>query len=207
MMTILKRDYYPLPIAASNIGCTADDLIHLAANGRTRLGVLFHADLFTDEEVSLAVDAPEGNVMDVRGFAYLERRCMEEFEQVGNCIFNAVEMLDGKRVFIAGTRGRASRPEDVYMHASDIRALLEGEGIEKPLSATDRAHVSDRLAKTNQAAAKFWANADRADRGTHPENAIVSAWLVERGFSKTLADSAATIIRPEWAPTGRKPEQ
>ncbi len=71
----------------------------------------------------------------------------------------------------------------------------------------DRAHVSDKLAKMNQAAAKFWANAARDDRGTHPDNATVAAWLVQQGFSSTLAKKAATIIRPEWAPTGRKPEE
>jgi len=70
-----------------------------------------------------------------------------------------------------------------------------------------RAHVSDKLAKMNQAAAKWWANANRYDRGTHPDNATVTAWLVEQGFSQTLAASAATIIRPEWVPTGRKPEE
>lgn len=72
---------------------------------------------------------------------------------------------------------------------------------------TERAHLSDKLARMNQAAAKFWGNADRSDRGTHPENATVTAWLVQQGFSQTLADKAATIIRPEWAPTGRKPEE
>jgi hypothetical protein len=72
---------------------------------------------------------------------------------------------------------------------------------------TTRAHVSDKLAKMNQAAERFWGNADRADRGTHPDNATVAAWLVGRGFSSTLADKAATIIRPEWAPTGRKPDE
>lgn len=72
---------------------------------------------------------------------------------------------------------------------------------------TSRAHVSDKLAKLNQAAAKFWGNADRDDRGTHEDNATVAAWLVKQGFSPTLAEKAATIIRPEWAPPGRKPEE
>lgn len=69
------------------------------------------------------------------------------------------------------------------------------------------AHVSDKLARMNQASAKFWSNADRDDRGTHPDNATVANWLVKQGFSPTLADKAATIIRPEWAPSGRKPEE
>jgi hypothetical protein len=69
------------------------------------------------------------------------------------------------------------------------------------------AYSSGKLATLNQAAAKYWANADRDDRGTHEDNATVAAWLVQQGFSPTLAAKAATIIRPEWAPTGRKPEE
>jgi hypothetical protein len=69
------------------------------------------------------------------------------------------------------------------------------------------AHLSDKLAILNQAAVKWWANADRQDRGTHPDNSTVVTWLIDRGFSQTLADKAATIIRPDWAPTGRKPEE
>lgn len=75
-----------------------------------------------------------------------------------------------------------------------------------PLPAS-RAHVSDKLAKVNQAALKYWANVDPKDRGTHPTNATVAAWLEQQGFSVALAEKAATIIRPEWAPTGRKPEE
>jgi hypothetical protein len=70
-----------------------------------------------------------------------------------------------------------------------------------------RAHVSDKLAILNQAADKFWANADRDDRSTHQPNAKVVQWLIQKGYTETLAKKAATIIRPDWAPTGRKPEE
>ncbi len=82
-----------------------------------------------------------------------------------------------------------------------------GEQSEEPPAATDRTYVSDNLAILNQAAAKFWANASRDDRTTHPSKTNVVAWLLERGFSQKLADSGATIVRPEWAPTGRKAEE
>jgi hypothetical protein len=83
------------------------------------------------------------------------------------------------------------------------------EGRSEPEASQEhrRAYVSDKLAKMNQAAEKFWANAKREDRGTHPTNAAVAAWLVKHDFSSTLADKAATLIRPEWAPVGRKPEE
>jgi len=68
-------------------------------------------------------------------------------------------------------------------------------------------HISDKLDLVNQAAKKFWANADRDDRGTHPSNRDVSQWLQEHEFSENLADRAASIIRPSWAQVGRKPEE
>lgn len=77
----------------------------------------------------------------------------------------------------------------------------------KPTTPTDREYISERLTKLNRAAHKFWSDADRNERDTHPGNDLVSAWLTSQGFSPTLADKAATIIRPEWAPSGRKPEK
>lgn len=75
-----------------------------------------------------------------------------------------------------------------------------------PLPTTND-YVSEKLATLNQAAEYFWRNADPGARETHPENAKVKNWLLQRGFAETLADKAATIIRPAWAPTGRKPEE
>ncbi|MBI5659954.1 MAG: hypothetical protein HZC43_10520 [Nitrosomonadales bacterium] len=82
----------------------------------------------------------------------------------------------------------------------------ESEASVKPIP-TDRSYYSEKLAFLNQAAKRFWGNADRNDRDTHPDNATVASWLEKKGFSQTLASKAATIIRPEWAPTGRKPEE
>lgn len=75
------------------------------------------------------------------------------------------------------------------------------------VTPTDRSYYSEKLVFLNQAASIFWANADRNERDTHPTNATVGQWLEQKGFSSTLASKAATIIRPEWAPTGRKPEE
>lgn len=121
-----------------------------------------------------------------------------------------------RKVFLEKQRTRPAKenyypagglPEDAVIVVR-TKALREFErhSNDAPLP-TSRAHVSDKLAKMNQAAAKFWGNADRNDRGTHPDNATVAAWLVNQAFSSTLASKAATIIRPEWAPTGRKPEE
>jgi hypothetical protein len=66
---------------------------------------------------------------------------------------------------------------------------------------------SDKLALMNQASFHFWARVNRTDRSKHPTNSAVAQWLESHGFTPTQAASAASLIRPEWAPTGRKPEQ
>lgn len=114
---------------------------------------------------------------------------------------------DDGGVFALG--GSVGKPEywigNLVVRTEALREF-ERHSNDAPLP-TSRAHVSAKLAKMNQAAAKFWGNADRDDRGTHPDNATVTAWLLKQGFSQTLANKAATIIRPEWVPTGRKPEE
>ncbi len=74
-------------------------------------------------------------------------------------------------------------------------------------SATDGPHVSDKLAYLKQAARKFWADQNEDTRSTHPKNSDIEAWLVEKGFSRKEADAGSSIIRPKWAPPGRKPNE
>ena len=104
----------------------------------------------------------------------------------------------------------------LFIKSKDVEALKEGNlkripwTNESSISGLQRKiHLSsDNLAILNQAAAKFWANADRDDPQTHPKNAHVVSWLMDHGYkSKTLAEKAATIIRPEWATTGRPQEK
>ena len=77
----------------------------------------------------------------------------------------------------------------------------------RPNNVMGQGYISEKLKLMIGAATKWWGNADRDDRGTHPDNAKVAAWLVQRGYSQTLAEKAATIIRPDWAPPGRKPNE
>ena len=56
------------------------------------------------------------------------------------------------------------------------------------------------------AEAELWLAAQRPAWG-YFDHGPLAAWLVKQGLSPTLADKAATIIRPEWVPTGRKPEE
>lgn len=75
----------------------------------------------------------------------------------------------------------------------------------KPMSTDHGDHISADLALMNRAAFQYWSTADPDDRTTHPDNSHVSAWLQKYGLSKSAADNAASLIRPEWAATGRKP--
>ena len=95
---------------------------------------------------------------------------------------------------------------NILIPAEDLLAIsFKGADKERPQQNLNK---SDGLAYLNQAANKFWANADKEDKTTHPTNAVVSKWLHEdRGLSERLADSGASIIRPTWAAVGRKPEK
>lgn len=90
---------------------------------------------------------------------------------------------------------------------NDFQAESASEKSAFSRASGDRSYVSDKLATLNQAAYRFWANAAREDRASQPTNVEVEAWLVEHGYSQTLAERGATIIRPDWVPPGRKPEE
>ena len=82
----------------------------------------------------------------------------------------------------------------------------EAAKVQKQLNA-GRDHYSEKLVTLTRAATTFWANADPHDRQTHRENPEVIAWLMKNGYSSILAKKGATIIRPKWAPIGRKPKE
>lgn len=94
--------------------------------------------------------------------------------------------------------------EELTADRDDWKA--KAEQFERQINA-GRDHYSEKLAYLIQAAGKYWNNVSRKDRATHINNDEVENWLIQRGFSATLAKKGATIIRPEWAPTGRKPEE
>lgn len=216
----IERQYYPLADAAKRLCCTEEELIHLAAIDELHIWSML-------DRVASVNSLPKSN-----GFADFSADWIHgengeyvstDFVKLENSYFRQVEAGVAEPQIVAfevdGTDG-----EIFFFGATQkqpqVRHFLKRDEVERldvgSASATcnkqskmtsSRAHVSDKLAKMNQAAAKFWGNADRADRGTHPDNATVAAWLVKQDFSSTLAGKAATIIRPEWAPTGRKPEE
>ena len=88
-----------------------------------------------------------------------------------------------------------------------IQSIRKKEMLADDKTGGNYLYISENLAAMQLAAKTFWENADPADKTTHPNNAKVAEWLVKHDFSSTLARSAASIIRPKWAASGRKPEQ
>ncbi|MSR12946.1 MAG: hypothetical protein EXR84_14410 [Gammaproteobacteria bacterium] len=110
---------------------------------------------------------------------------------------------------------RIRTPEGIYslaepnvititrQHVAIMRNGREAQRKQTP----DNDYESELLRLVNRASKEFWSTADRDDKSTYPKNSDIATWLMEQDFTKTLADKAATIIRPEWAPKGRRPEE
>jgi len=149
----------------------------------------------------------------------------EDFEEHDSQAFNLLKALAisharaGNVCFVVEGDPKAS-PLDICVRLADFGAWAENMGYElrpefprpdvSPADATplrdDRKGISDALVLLNRASRHWWENADKNDPCTHPKNSDVAAWLIEKGMTKSLAERAASIIRPEWAHTGRKPD-
>ena len=76
---------------------------------------------------------------------------------------------------------------------------------EKGESPNFHPNTTDALRYLCQASQRFWTLVDPKDKSTYPKTSEIVEWLLKRGLSERLAQSGATIIRPKWASTGRKP--
>jgi hypothetical protein len=64
-------------------------------------------------------------------------------------------------------------------------------------------HHTEALGHLEAAAKKWWVNFDPSDKSTASTNVEVANWLIkERGISKKLAESIASILRADGLPTG-----
>lgn len=64
-------------------------------------------------------------------------------------------------------------------------------------------HHTELLGHLEAAARRYWVNYEPTDATTAPINKDVSDWLIaERKVSKTMADSIASMLRPDGLPTG-----
>ncbi len=51
---------------------------------------------------------------------------------------------------------------------------------------------------------EYWSDVSHDNAAIHPSNPDVADWLKGQGLSPNQATNAASLIRPEWATTGRK---
>lgn len=79
--------------------------------------------------------------------------------------------------------------------------------LSKVATPANNPNKSEQLSALNLASNKFWGNADREEKTTWPNTKKVCSWLVKNGYSLTLAEKAASIIRPEWAGSGVRPSK
>jgi hypothetical protein len=104
--------------------------------------------------------------------------------------------------------------DHVFVMAFDLDAFLNGAHIlenDMPVMMRPKfqEYRSEKLVFMNQAATKFWGDVDPSNRKKFRKNEEIITWLThpERGFSTSLAKSAASIIRPDYAGTGRPTEE
>jgi hypothetical protein len=127
---------------------------------------------------------------------------LEEHQEAGQALLELTEWKEWNNTLAA------KRLPDGHVILVRKRALEKFirdhvDGPEKARVPTRRA-CSPAKALLDRAEMRFWGdNVDPNDRSTIPKNADVAAWLVEQGLSASLAEKAASILRPDWAPVGR----
>jgi hypothetical protein len=102
---------------------------------------------------------------------------------------------------------REKREKKKYVEVPFNLTIVESEKPIKSEPTNNNPNKSNQLVMLNQASDRFWCNSDRSDKTTWPDTKAIVAWLQERDFSESLAKKAASIIRPEWAGSGRPPSE
>lgn len=104
------------------------------------------------------------------------------------------------------------RLENLFVTAEDIKKFQDrinnrtNESF--PFERDGQENLSPKARDLFQAHLKFWANANPDERDTISKNEEIVKWFMRRESykdSKTLAEKAATIIRPVWANSGGRP--
>lgn len=94
-------------------------------------------------------------------------------------------------------------------HSSLNETLNDYENLKERLSGnmSGKGHISEKFHELRHAIDKFWKNADPDEKTSHPRNATVQAHLEQLGWSAKMAKQGASIIRPKWAPPGRREKE
>ena len=189
-MKYVERDYYPIALAASIIGCATDDLIHWAANGKIRLGVLFNINGFFKEYYTCLQDFDWSRVVkdaDFSGFAYVDAGSFLSMEREGGDLeFNSVTTLDGLVILnhpgrSEGYSGSDLRSVDrIFIHRTDLLPLVpsadEGKNSGRPLISTERDILLKQIGSLSLVLAE---KSNRYKRGGKPNALQIAKDTVE----------------------------
>lgn len=233
---MLKR-YYSINDAADFLNLELkqnlkpSDMLEIAARGKIRLCIWFDGLLlaFLDDFLDPKAWGP---TYDFRGYIKIPTKVIKP--SGGEVFFESIEIAEVVKLHSSeefqlpyicsanfwGTYTCDAETGEIKCHGfkinineaviptEDILALLStNQKKESPQINATNQHKSNMLMILNQASNKFWTNVDKSDPTTYPKKVTVVAWLEENGFSQTLAEKGATIIRPEWVPAGRRPEE
>jgi hypothetical protein len=201
MGNLFEREYYRISVAAAELGCDVDDLIHWAATGRVSLGVLYEIHGFDVSDYKywepIAETKTSDSVDPFDGFVYVEAHNFQEMERLGNDLkFISIRLINGRKITRTGPPRFETRPLDqIYIHSNDLRKLL-ASGM--PATASKPIYSTPFLAILNATVAEFFE--PRRDRDAKKE--AVVEWIKEQMKASNMADSdnmaAAifTIVKP-----------
>lgn len=145
-MRLLEREYYKIVDIAKELECTPDDLIHWAAHGKIRLGMLVSISLgfddksagyrfFESNKFNSEIDAV---FVDYAGFIYLFPDHFRELEVSGETVVTSFELITGEGVLIFPVTLYDHDKKSfqipsyerlttalTYIHRSDLESLLK----------------------------------------------------------------------------------
>ena len=125
--------------------------------------------------------------------------------EVAGWVFQTVHEGNPKKIELT--------PARIFTTHFDLDAFLNGTYKETDASPNEQRKAgeyrSEKLSYLNQAASRFWGNFNPYDHESadYPDTEDIERWFRDHGFGESLAEKAATIIRPSEAKTGRKKEQ
>jgi hypothetical protein len=229
-----EKKYYRIDQAAERLACTEDDIIHWGANDI--ISICAHAeDVYCESISDYIIERSTGSAdsiieevekLDIHMFSIalssqdrkrkilisglfkLNPASLITYEMTGS-FSNSCSIIITNNDNILEYYPLSQKPKNLFIRSNEIEKFLskKRQPPQKPTIFEINNFKSDKFSILCQAAQRFWSNADKNDKTTHPDNASVTKWLIERGYSETLAEKAATILRPEWAATGRRQEK
>lgn len=153
-MKLPERDYYPIVAAATLLGSDVHDLIHFAATGKIRLGVIFHIDEFRPEDYHCfdSKQEHEKDISEYIGFVYVSSAYFAHYEKSGELAFNVVNMLNDDILILTPPTIEVRSMDEIYIHRNDFLPLLgkKTETLEKPLAPRERNSLLNIIAALHQ---------------------------------------------------------